>query len=260
MEANVENAPQIDPSTTTVQEMFGKVLQDRIQSGAIEIAIGKRVDDLINSVAEDVFKSYGDVGKAMKKAMSEAMVPQLENIGDIPVYHDFVINRLKLAANNFYDQRLAEVVDTELKEIFSELPEEITLTWLVEKLVEDAQSDSGDFEDQITLIIEDKTGDWSWSKPGDYVNVYLDKDADKSKNDCEFDLHLARDKDTQKYKLLGIRINGNKPGDRLSVGRIYSYEKMLFNLYTLKGLIDLDKGLDPDDYDTNFEREEGCHC
>lgn len=260
MENAKEFEPLIDPDTTTVQEMFAQILHSRIQAGAIEEAVTKRVDGLIESVADDVFRSYSEVGKAIKDAMTKAIVPQLERIGDLPVYHDFVINRLKLAANNFYDQRLAAVVDAELKEIFTELPEQITLSWLIDQLIEDAKSDDGDYEDQITLIVQDKGDQYTWSKSGDYVDVYLDKEADKSQRDCEFDLHLARNRETGKYDLLGLRINGKSAGEQLSVGRIYKYEKMLFNLYTMKGQIDLDKGLDADDYDISFEREDGCRC
>lgn len=260
MDNEKEFEPQINPDTTTVQALFAHILHSRIQAGAVEEAVTKRVDSVINSVADDVFSRYSDVSKALKEAMTKAIVPQLESIGDLPVYHDFVINRLKLAANNFYDQRLAAVVDSELKEIFTELPEQITLSWLVEKLIEDAKSDDGDYEDRITLIVRDKGDEYAWSKSGDYVYVYLDKEADKSERDCEFDLHLSRNRQTGKYDLLGLRINGKKAGEQLSVGRIYKYEKLLFNLYAMKGLIDLDKGLDADDYDTSFEREDGCRC
>lgn len=252
--------PNIDPENTTVQALFAQILHSRIQAGAVEEAITKRVDSLINSVADDVFSRYSDVNKALKDAMTKAIVPQLESIGDLPVYHDFVINRLKLAANNFYDQRLAAVVDAELKEIFTELPEQITLSWLIDQLIEDAKDSDGDYEGQITLIVRDTGDEYSWSKSGDYVDVYLDTEPDKSQRDCEFDLHLTLDKKTGKYNLLGLRVKGKEAGEQLSFGRIYKYEKILFNLYTMKSLIDLDKGLDADDYDTSFEREDGCRC
>jgi len=135
METKTEYQPQIDPSTATVQEMFAEILFSRIQNGAIEQAVTKHVDALIVKATEDVFSSYSEVGKAIKAAMTKAIIPQLESIGDLPVYHDFVTNRLKLAAQNFYDERLTAVLDKELEEVFTELPEEITLSWLVTKMV-----------------------------------------------------------------------------------------------------------------------------
>lgn len=255
-EENQENVVLIDPAATTVQQMFATVLHERIQGGALQLAISKHVDKLIESAASDALASYGEVGKAIKAQLTKAIMPQIEAIGDLPVYHDFVMNRIKLAAQDFYDSRLTAAVDAELKEVFSEIPERTTLSWLVKKVVEKAGEDSGG--EHITLIIEDKGAEWSWSKPGDSIMLYLDADEDVEKRNCEFDIHLSKNKVTGNYDILGIRIKGEKPGDRLSVGRIYNIEKVLFNLYAMKGQIELDEGLDTDDYDTAVERE--CHC
>lgn len=255
--SEITQEPKFDPSTHTAQEMFAAVLRDRIQAGALERAIEKKVDDLINSTADDVFRSYSDVGKALNKKLTASIMPQIQNIDDLPVYHDFVMNRIKLAAQNFYDNRLMAAVDAELKEVFSELPEQTTLSWLIEQVKEQAKEDSDG--EHITLIIEDKSREWSWSKPGDSVSLYLDKNEDADKYNCEFDIHLSKNKQTGHYDILGIRVSGSKPGERLSVGRIYGIEKVLFNLYAMKGQIELDKGFDADDYDTGYEREH-CHC
>ena len=244
--------PAFDPSAVTAQALFARIVHERIQSGELEKAISSKVDNLINSVAEDVFRSYGGIGKALKEKITAAIVPNLDSMGDLPVYHEFVMNRLKFAAQNFYDQRLAEVVDAELKEVFSELPEQITLSWIVEKLTKEAEREEDG--ENITLIIEQL----SWSRDWDSVKVYLDKGEGKESRNCEFDLRLSKNKDTGNYEILGIRNGGYKPGERLSVGRTYKLEKVLFNIYAMKGEISLDKGVDADNYDTSYERE--CRC
>lgn len=256
---NQETIAIIDPSSTTVQDMFAQVLTDRLQSGVMERAIERRVDELIAKTADEVFSSWSDVGKALKEAMTKSIMPQIGGIDDLPVYHEFVMNRIKLAAQGFYDNRLTEVVDNELKAVFTELPEQTTLSWLVKKVIEDAKEENERGE-KITLIVEDRCSEWSWSKPGDSVMLYLDKDEDESARDCQFELHLSKHKESGKYDILGIRVRGRKPGEALTVGRIYNLEKVLFNLYAMKGRIDLDKGLDADDYDTYYEREHDCQC
>lgn len=199
----------LDASSVTAQDMFASVLRRRIQDGALENAIASKVDTLINSVADDVFKSYGEIAKAIKEKLTAAIIPQISDMGDLPVYHDFVMNRIKLAAQNFYDQRLTAVVDAELKEVFSELPEQITLSWIVEKLTKEASQDDEDGE-QITLIIDNRK--YSWAKKGDYIFVYLDKCHDKTKNNCKYYLHLTKDTKTGNYDLLGLKVGGSKPG------------------------------------------------
>lgn len=246
-EAKKEFEPTVNPMTATVQEMFGQVLSQRIQSGALEQAISKYVDKLIDDAASDCLRSYGDVGKALKEQFSKAIMPKLESISDLPTYHEYVTNRLKLATQQFYDNRLAAVLDAEFKELMNEIPEQITLSWLVEQIVKDRRDDSDDYEGNITLIIDAEERSW-----GGWVSVYIDKEEDTSKRDCGFDLHLSKDKESGKYSLIGLRINGKKAGEQLSMGLKYGFEKILFNVYAMKGQIELDQGEDADDYDTSW--------
>ena len=37
------------------------------------------------------------------------------------------------------------------------------------------------------------------------------------------------------------------------MGRLYNMEKILFNVYAMKGQIELDQGLDADDYETRWD-------
>lgn len=246
MENQPEVKPTINPATTTVQEMFGQVLQQRIQSGALEQAIGKYADKLIDDAASDVLRSYGDIGKALKEQFAKAIMPQLESIADLPTYHEYVTNRLKLATQQFYDNRLAAVLDAELKELLSELPESITLSWLVEKVLAESREYNDDYEGEITLIIEED------NKYGKWAHIYLDKESDRSKHDCEFDLHLSQNKESGKWEIIGLRINGHKAGQQLSMGRQYGFEKILFNVYAMKGQIEFDEGTDASDYETSW--------
>lgn len=244
MENQPEFQPTINPVTATVQEMFGQVLQQRIQSGALEQAIGKYADKLIDDAASDVFRSYGDIGKALKEQFAKAIMPQLDSIADLPTYHEYVTNRLKLATQQFYDNRLATVLDAELKELLTEIPEQITLSWLVEKVMQERKND--EYEGEITLIIEEK------NEYGSFANIYIDNNEDQSKRDCKYDLHMHQDKESGKWEIIGLRINGHKSGDQLSMGRQYGFEKILFNIYAMKGHIEFDQGLDTSDYETSW--------
>jgi len=237
--------PSIDAAAATTQEMFGQILQKRIQEGALEVAITKNVDSLINEVARDVFRSYSDVGKALREQMTKALMPCMDNLDDLPSYSNFVTNRLKFAAQNFHDQKLAKVIDDELKEVFSEIPEEIKLSWLVEKVVESA-SECEYSEGEITLIIEVP----SWSTGDDTVIVHMDKESGKDSYECGYELHLSKDKDTGKHKILSLKVDSKETASGVTLGRLYNADKVLFNIYAMKGLIDIDLGLDADSYES----------
>lgn len=240
-----EFIPTTDAATDTAQDIFTKVLHERLAAGALEQAITKRVDQLIEDTAEDLFRSYGVIAKALKEKLSASIMPQIESLDDLPVYHDFVMNRLKAAAQGFYDNRLGEVVDAELKAIMSEIPEEISLSWLVKKIIEEARDDEDDPEGEITLIIEERSY-------GSFIDIYLDKEEGKEKRECDYDLHLHQNKETSKWEIINIRVNGRKAGEQLSIGTLYNTDKVLFNLYAMKGQIELDQGEDASDYETTW--------
>lgn len=239
--------PTVNPMTATVQEMFGQVMSQRIQSGAVEAAITKYVDKLIDDAASEVFRSYGDVGKALKEQFANAIMPRLESIDDLPTYHEYVTNRLKLATQQFYDSRLAAVLDKELQELLTELPEQITLSWLVKQIIKERRGDNDEYEGQITLIIRPT---FSWTNTS--MSVFLDKEQDQDESNCDYDMHLSLDKESGKWEMLGLRVNGKNAGEQLSIGRLYNLNKILFNIYAMKGKIDLDCGTDAYDYHTSW--------
>jgi hypothetical protein len=235
--------PSIDPSNVTVQAMFGQVLQQKIQSGALEIALAKQADKLIEECASDVLRSYGDVGKAVKEAMTKAITPNLDDLADFPKYHDFVMKRLRIAAQCFCDQRLTEVLDKELAAILAELPEQITLSSLL-KMVADGireHSDPGDhYDEQMTLIIENTSFG--------YRHIFIGKESGKTKFDCEYRVDI--DKDCAIYSMI---IDGSDIKNTKFAGPFYNFERLMMNLYAMKGKLLLDCGDDPYSYDLIIE-------
>ncbi|TMN38827.1 hypothetical protein [Pseudoalteromonas sp. S2755] len=241
-----EFTPSMNSAEVSAQQMLTNVLSERIQAGALEKAIATQVDNLIEDTAKDVFRSYSEFGKEIKKQFTNAIMPCLKDLDDLPTYHNFVANRLKAAAQKFYDERLSTLLEQELAEITSELPETVTLSWFLERVI---KSTDEEYEGEITLIIEEPS--WSSGNSFSSLKVYIDKEADKSSSECEYDLHLSKCEETGNYEILGIRISGDNPKNQLSIGRLYNFEKALFNVYAMKGQIVLDKGIYAHDYETS---------
>lgn len=242
MTDKTEFTPSIDPSSATVQAMFGAVLQQKIQSGALEEALGKYADKLIDSCAEDVLKSYGDVGKAIKESLAKAITPHLEDLADFPTYHDFVAKRLRMAASNFYDQRLAEVLDRELAEIMGEMPQEIALSWVVDVVRKSIIGHGGGDHvgEYMTLIIEDSSFG--------YRSIYIGKEAEMEKYHCEYRLDI--DKEGCIYSM---KIDGDDLKTKKCAGPFYSAERKLMAAYAMKAKVTLDKGEYPHSYNLVIE-------
>jgi hypothetical protein len=242
MTDTIDFTPTIDPSNTTVQAMFGAVLQQKIQSGALEQALSKYADKLIDDCAQDVLRSYGDVGKAVKEALTKAIMPHIDDLTDFPSYHDFVAKRLRMAASEFYDQRLAEVLDKEISEIMSELPEEITLSWVIDAVRKSitGYGEGEHMDEEMTLIIED-------SSYG-YRHIYIGKEADMEKYRCEY--HLSLDKEGCIYSM---KIDEDDVKAKKCVGPFYGAERKLMAAYAMKAKVNLDQGEYPHNYDLVIE-------
>jgi hypothetical protein len=189
------------------------------------------------------------VGKVLKEKLTESIMPKMEDLSDLPQYHDVVMSRLKIAANNFRDKRLVEVLDKELKDIAEELPEEITFSWLVEQVLDSAKEEA-EYAGEITLIIEnDRKG---------YIHVCLDKEANKDKWQCDIrfqakQFNQDKPEEKPKFEIFALNIDDkNRYGQSLAFGTHYRFEKKLVNLYAMKGAITLDNGYDAHDYDTSW--------
>ncbi|WP_323905943.1 hypothetical protein [Aeromonas caviae] len=244
MTDTTEFTPTIDPSNATVQAMFGAVLQQKIQGGALEQALSKYADKLIDDCAQDVLRSYGDVGKAVKEALTKAIMPNIDDLTDFPSYHDFVTKRLRMAATTFYDQRLAEVLDKELSEIANEIPQEITLSWVIDTVRTGITTYSGGehIGEEMTLVIEQSTYG--------YHHIYIGKQADMCKYSCEYQINI--DKEGCIY---AMKLDDEDLKNKKCVGPFYGTERKLMAAYAMKAKLLLDKGSDHFRYDTVIERD-----
>lgn len=128
-----------------LENSIKNVIQQKLEDGTIETIIAAKLEKGVNDAMDDLFRSYGDVGKVIKDKVKEVMVPAIEN-------HDFSNHLTKL------DSILTEIVNStalaenkKLLENFKELMieekrKEIKTSELFEqwcKYVEDNVSTSG---------------------------------------------------------------------------------------------------------------------
>lgn len=242
----------MNPDTTTVSQLVQGIIQQRLEAGVLENAIAKQVDEMINTVCRDVFRSYGDVGKALKEKLTAAIAPKIEDLTDLPPYHDMVMARLKLAAKDFHDNRLVEAVDAELKKVMEELPTEATFSWIMKEMIDSAREEQEESEGELTLIIENNTDG--------FIHVCIDKKSRIGKYQCDIRFQarqVNRDNSDEapKFEIFALNIDGrdkSRYGTALAFGTHYQFEKKLINLYALKGTITMDEGLDAYNYNSSW--------
>lgn len=258
---NINNKKPKQLTETTFTDAFHEALHKKLTSGKVEAALDVAVEKLVDAVIKETFESYGEVSKAMKEKIKQSLVPAIENISDFPMYHNFVVERLKAAMQNFQDERLAKVLEDDFAQIFTEIPSELTLTWLIAKLAETAMQDTDEEGAEITLHIVDNKWNWGWATPGQYLDIFFDPGTDVAQKDCKYHIDLQQHKDGR-YTISGVNINGKKPNENgFTLSRFYNYDKMIANLFVMKGELKFDKGIDVSNYDLTFERPDPeCYC
>lgn len=82
-----------------LEESIKDVIQTKLSDGTIEKIISEKLEKGINDAMDDLFRSYGDVGKVIKAKAKEVLIPAIER-------HDFANHIVKL------DSILTEIVNT----------------------------------------------------------------------------------------------------------------------------------------------------
>lgn len=72
-----------------LEESISGVIQKKLSDGTIEDIIAAKLEKGINEAMDDLFRSYGDVGKVIKEKVASVMVPAIEG-------HDFSDYLIKL--------------------------------------------------------------------------------------------------------------------------------------------------------------------
>lgn len=94
----VDNAPAkaLTEPKTQEQKTVQEIINAKLTGGAIEKALDHKFDDMMKSVADDLFSGYGDVTRAIKKKLSERMTPYVENydFGEHAVKIEHLLNNL----------------------------------------------------------------------------------------------------------------------------------------------------------------------
>lgn len=211
-----------------------------VASGAIEQAIEKQLTETIGSVIKDQLRSYSDIGKSI-----EAQVKESLSIGkmELPSYADLIGKIVRRQVEGGMQNDATRYLEQNIAELLAPAPAEITLEQLIEDFIEiriedDESIRGGDF----TLLIDHSEG----STAG-YKHIYIDPEARTSKYSCAIQIDVQ-----PSGEVYGLKIGGRDLKDQLFVGKIYGFERKLFQLFTAKSKLIVPEGADASDYPTSY--------
>lgn len=213
---------------TAIIAAFNKMAE----SGAIEKIIEEKISKTVDSILDSALKSYSDFGKDLEKTIKDGLKVDLKKL-DLLEYNHIILAIIKKKLDHSVLTVGKERLEKEMEELLASPPAEVKLSALVEMLKEGADDRSGS---ECTCIVEGSISD-GWG------HVYLDKNDDKDKHQCDYRLAY-----TDKGEVYSIHIDGRDPKESLFIGPLYGFERSLFQMYVAKTRLIVDR----DDVDTYY--------
>lgn len=215
--------------------------------------IDKYIEKMFAEVAEQAFRSYGPMGRAVNAAIEDALPANLSTIAELTKYNTLVANTLRAkwescGVEGELVRRATEAMDEVLAK--DAVPAEVSLRQLIDLFVEEHKEEA----------IEDR-----WERPtvrfdedhAEFLYVYFDKQPEdegtgryssRKRPNHELDYMLAIHKDDtrcpkslhERGGVFGARLNGASIGKTFSIRT--ELDRMIAGIYfgNAKVLIDCD--------------------
>ena len=210
-----------------IEKIMHEEIKKVVESGIIEEKIQSILTNSIESIIDSAVGRWSDFGKALTEKLSKSLAFDVSDIS-IPEYSSkiltYVTNEVDLQLKNNTEKILKE----RIQEFFKPLEKD---------------------EYAVTEIVEAYKDDLKWSLVDDYDNVPEDHEftafVEKSSHDNEyFDLYLDREAGKSRYRCaIMIRCNSEgiwhirKDGDELHRARtevLNKFERYLFMMFSQK--------------------------
>lgn len=213
-----------------------KIIQEKlnllIENGSVEALIEKQITSAVSNVLEDLFRSYGDIGKGLKEVLGEKLKISLEDL-DIGPWSLMVNNVVERAINGTALEAAKERIQKDVHEVLWIMENKNwKLSEIVTKYLDTLdESDTPEFE-----IQESSYG---------YTYIYIGKKKEKSKYDTyssygpkkvEDGIMLHMDKEN---KVFSVSNRGKVLDPR--VDKPNHWETFLMNLWANNCIIEIDE-------------------
>ncbi|MBU2708955.1 hypothetical protein KCM76_23370 [Zooshikella marina] len=186
-------------------------------TGVINEIITSSVERCVKSIIEDCLRPYSDFGDHLKETIKNTLNINIENLC-LGGYNDFILKviKAKLDATVFEEGR--KQIESNLEELLAPAPKEIKFSELIEDFKKFAIDKEVELDDRITLNI---------CKLSSLSFIYFDEESGKSDYQCKFQITI-NEKD---HTINSIEIDGDKYREKLFIGKLYDFERDLFQLY-----------------------------
>lgn len=228
-----------------LNKIVNDTLKDMEKEGFVEKVVKETLEKTIQSIVEDVFRSYGDFGKKLKKHIESNLNVNLDRLG-LDGYNGLVLSAVKEKLDAAVTVQGVEKIKEGMDKILSDVKPEYTLSEIIEQAKRNSYRDLEYYyeDDKLYMIIEKGTCNYT------YIYIHTEEDEPDSKYDYEYIISL--DSNNKPYS---IRFNGEEINPKNIMGGLFKLDALLFKIYSTGATIKLDQGYDIEDYDLYYNRE-----
>lgn len=225
-----------------LNQIVNDVLKDIEEEKFVEKIVNQKIKSTLEDIIGKLLNSYGDFGNKLKEKVEESLKVDFSGLG-LVCYNELILTTIEKELDNLINIQGVEKMKESVAGLLSEIKSEYNLSELIQELKESDYSDH-DYDDHITLIIE-KSKDISG-----YCHIYIDEDEDVSKYSCEYNININGDGKPYSIKIKEKEINAD-----VIMSGMYGLDKLLLKIYASGAKIILDRGIDPDSYEIEYNSE-----
>ncbi|WP_040586055.1 hypothetical protein [Allomesorhizobium alhagi] len=210
-----------EPVTAAVPANIAEFIVAEVHRQTAEAALRAKVEakigECVSSAVDSAFRSYGDVGKQIEKAVAASL-----NIGDridVPAYGNMVMAVLRAKMDEVLGELVNNRLAAEMNDILSIAPKEVKLSAVVEAMIDDIDKHDR-YGTYATCILEES------EHVSGYWTIYLDPSSDVKKYDCA--LRISVTGEGAIYSLVCDRKDAKTT---VVMGGMDTYQKMVFAAY-----------------------------
>lgn len=211
-------------------------------SGAIEKMIETQLSKTIEDVLKDQLRSYSDFGKAVRENVEAAL--KIGDLEKLPNYGEFVGGIIAKNVDYQLHGAWAQKLEADIKELFIDAPESITLETLVEAFKKHVCDDIyRQREDSMTLHL----GETTYGSR----HVYMDRESDKEKYQCAIRFLVRED-----GSVFALTLDDQKVGKDLFIGSLDAFERLLMRIYVIGSKVIVHPDATVDDFELSYSNDD----
>lgn len=235
-----------------LNNLVNEQMKRLVDDGIVEKMVKEKLEETVKDAVNDLLRPYSDFGKELRKAVAESVKVNFNNL-KLPTYNQMILDEVQKSVDlNIREGGLGEVKRT-LVEILDNTPKEFNLSEILDTFKDeiidgyDWEEDDDNLGDEITLHIEH---DKSLYTSNSYTHIYFDVLEDLQKYKCRYQIDLHNG------IIYSVKIDGSEYKPRYIYNGLAKLETLLFKIHSSGAKIVLDKGDNPNYYDTELARED----